>query len=55
MKQISNGKQCETKDGAPKIYVMTNTIFKPPMHPRKKAKSFEDMSKNDQHQTPRAE
>ena len=40
----------EAKDGTPEIEVMTNTVLLPPMHPRKQAKCFGDMSKNDQHQ-----
>ncbi len=55
MKQISYGKQRETKNGTPEIEVMTNAMLKSPMHPRKQVKCFGDMGKNDQHQTPRAE
>ena len=55
MKQISYGKQRETKNGTPGIDVMTNAMLKPPMHPRKQVKCLSDMSKNNQHQTPRAE
>jgi hypothetical protein len=55
MDQISYGKQRETKNGTPEIEVMTNAMFKPPMHPRKQVKCFGDMSKNDQHQTSCAE
>jgi hypothetical protein len=34
---------------------MTNAMLQPPMHPRKQVKCFEDMSKNDHHQTSCAE
>ena len=51
MKQISYRKQCETKNSTEEIEVMTNTMFKPPMHPRKQVQCFGDMSKNDRHQT----
>ena len=55
MKQISQGKQRETKNGTPEIEVVTNAMLKPPMHPRKQVKGFGDMGKNDQHQTSRAD
>ena len=55
MKQISYGKQRETKNGAPEIEVMTHTMLKPPMHPRKEVKGLAEMSKNDQHQASCAE
>jgi len=55
MKQISYGKQRETKNGTPEIEVMTNAMLEPPMHPRKQVKCFGDMSKNDHHQTSCAE
>jgi hypothetical protein len=55
MKQISYGKQRETKNSAPEIEVMTNALLEPPMHPRKQVKGFGDMSKNDHHQTSCAE
>ncbi len=47
MKQISCGKQCETKNGAPEIEIMTNALLEPPMHPGKQMKCFADMSKDD--------
>ena len=55
MKQISYGKQRETKNGTPEIEVMTNAMLKPSMHPRKQIKCFGDMNKNDQYQTACAE
>ena len=51
MKQISYGKQRETKNSAPEIEIMTNAMLQPPMHPRKQAKRFADMSKDDKRQT----
>jgi hypothetical protein len=51
MKQISYGKQCETKDGTPEIEIMANALLEPPMHPRKQMKFFADVSKDDYHQT----
>ena len=47
MTQISYGKQCETKNSAPEIEIMTDTLLEPPMHPRKQMKGFADMSKDD--------
>jgi hypothetical protein len=55
MKQISYGKQGETKNRTPEIEVMTYAVLLPPMHPRKQVKCFSDMSENDYHQTPCAE
>jgi len=55
MKQISYGKQRETKNSSPEIEVMTNAMLLPPMHGRKKVKSFADVSKDDHHQTSRAD
>jgi hypothetical protein len=55
IKQISYGKQRETKKSAAEIEVVTNAMLKPPMHPRKQVKCFRDMSKNDHHQAPCAE
>ena len=55
MKQISYGKQCETKNSTPEIEIMTNALLEPPMHPRKQMQSFADMSKDDYHQTSCAE
>jgi len=49
MQQISRGKQRETENSAPEVEVVTNAILKPPIHPRKQAESFGDMSKNDHH------
>jgi hypothetical protein len=49
MQQISYGKHRETENSAPEVEVVTNAILKPPIHPRKKAKSFGDKSKNDHH------
>jgi hypothetical protein len=45
MKQISYGKQRETKNSTPEIEIMTNALLEPPMHPRKQMKCFADMSK----------
>jgi len=55
MKQISYGKQRETKNSTPEIQVMTKAMLEPPMHPRKKVKCFRDVSKNDHDQTSCAE
>jgi hypothetical protein len=55
MKEISYGKQRETKDSTPEIEVMTNAMLEPPMHPRKQVKFFADMSQYDHHQTSCAE
>ena len=51
MKQISYGKQRETKNSTPEIEVMTNAMLEPPMHPRKQLERFGDMSKDHQHET----
>jgi hypothetical protein len=51
MKQISYGKQRETKNGTPEIEVMADAMFKPPLHPRKQVKCLADMGKNDHHET----
>jgi len=55
LKKISYRKKRETKNGTPEIEVMTDAMFEPPMHPRKQAKRFGDMRKNDHHQTSRTE
>ncbi len=55
MKQISYGKQRETKNSTPEIQVMTKAMLEPPMHPRKQVECFADVSKNDHHQTSCAE
>jgi hypothetical protein len=55
LKQISCGKQGETNNSTPEIEIMTNAVLKPPMHPRKQVKGFEDMSQDNHHQTSRAE
>ena len=55
MKQIPSAKQCETEGSAPEIEVMANAGFESPVHPGKQAKCFEDMSKDDNHQTSRAD
>ncbi len=55
MKQISQGKQRETKNGTPEVEVMTNATLISPMHPRKEVKGFTDMGKDDHRQTPCAE
>jgi hypothetical protein len=55
MQQVSYWKQRETKYGAPKIEIMTTAMLTPPMHPRKHAKYFKQMSKSDHNQTPCAE
>jgi len=51
MKQISYGKQRETKNSTPEIQVMTKAMLEPPMHPRKQVECFADESKYDHHQT----
>jgi len=51
MKQISQGKQREAKNGTPEVEVMTNAMLIPPMHPRKQMKGFTDMGKDDHRQT----
>jgi hypothetical protein len=55
LKQISYGKQRETKDCTPEIQVMTNTMLVSPMHPRKQVKCFGNMSKDDDLKTSGAE
>ncbi len=55
MEKISYRKQREAKDGAAKIEVMTNAMLESPMHPGEQVKHFEDMSKDDHHQTSCAE
>jgi hypothetical protein len=55
MKQISDGKQCETKNSTPEIEIMTNPLLEPPMHPRKQIKCFADVSKDDYNETSCAE
>ena len=47
MKQISQRKQCEAKNGTPKIEVMTNAMLIAPMHPRKQMEGFTDMGEDD--------
>src|SRR5437870_11511011 len=49
MKQISCGKQCESKNSTPEIDVMANAMLESPIHPREQMKSFGDMSENDHH------
>jgi hypothetical protein len=51
MKQISYGKQRETKDSTAEIKVVVNAILKPPKHPRKQLKCLEHMTKYDNDQT----
>jgi len=51
MKQISYGKQRETKNSTPEIEVMTNAMLGAPMHPGKQVKCFANMSKDDHHET----
>ena len=51
MKQISYGKQGETKNGAPEIEIMTNAILKAPTHPGKQVDCLADMTKSDDKQT----
>lgn len=55
MKQIPQGKQRETKNGAHEIEVVTNAMLVTPMHPRKQMKGFANMGKDDNHQTSCAE
>ena len=55
MKQISYGKQRETKNSTPQIEVVTDAMLRTPMHPRKQMECFADMSKNDHRQTSCAE
>src|SRR5258708_39334371 len=51
MKQISHGKQGETKNSTPKVYVVTDAVLLSPVHPRKQVKCFGDMSQNHYDQT----
>jgi hypothetical protein len=55
MKQISYGKQRETKNSAPEIEVMTNAVWATPIHPREQAKCFREMNEHDYHKTSGAE
>jgi hypothetical protein len=55
MKQIAYRKQAETENSTPQIDEVADAVLKPPMHPRKQAECFGDMSKNDEHQKSRAE
>jgi hypothetical protein len=55
MKQISQRKQREAKNGTPEIEVMTNAMLIAPMHPRKQMEGFTDMGEDDQRQTSCAE
>ncbi len=51
IKQISYGKQGEAKNSTPKIEVVTHTMLRAPLHPRKQMKRLAEMSENDHHQT----
>lgn len=51
MKQISYGKQRETKNGTPQIEVVTDAMLIAPIHPGKQVKGFADMSKDDHDET----
>jgi hypothetical protein len=44
MKQISYGKQRETKNSTPQIEVVTDAMLRTPMHPRKQMECFADKS-----------
>ncbi len=55
MKQISYGKDRETKNSTPEIEIVTDAMLEPPMHPRKQVKCFGDMSENDHYQKSCAE
>jgi hypothetical protein len=55
MKQISYGKQRETKDSTVEIEIMANAMFATPMHPGKQVQRFADVSENDYHQARRAD
>jgi hypothetical protein len=55
MKQISDGKQRETKNSTPEVEVVTDAILQAPLHPRKQVKRLADMDKDDDHQTSRAD
>jgi hypothetical protein len=55
VKQISYGKQGETKNKAPKIEIMTDAMLEPSTHPRKHVKCFEDVTTDNQHQASCAE
>src|SRR4029077_18540408 len=55
VKQIPDGKQCKTEGSTPEIEVMASAGFEPPVHPGKQTKCFADMSKDDNHQTSRAD
>jgi hypothetical protein len=55
VKQISQGKQRETKNGAREVEVVTNAMLIAPMHPRKQMKGFTDVGEDDHSQTSCAE
>ena len=55
MKQIPSGKQRETEGSTPEIEIMSSAGFEPPVHQGKQTKCFADMSKDDNHQTSRAD
>ena len=55
MKQVPNRKQCQTENSTPEIEVVTDAMPRAPLHPRKQMKCFAEMSKNNHHQTSRAE
>jgi hypothetical protein len=47
MEKISDGKQCEAKDGTPEIEIMTEAVLQPPIHPRKQVNCFTDVNEHD--------
>jgi hypothetical protein len=49
MKQISNGKQRQTENGARQIEVMTDAVLVAPAHPRKQVERFTDDDPHDLH------
>jgi hypothetical protein len=51
MKQISYGKQRETKRRTQEVEIVTNAMLRAPMHPRNQMKCFEEMRTHDHDQT----
>jgi len=55
IKQVPNGKQCQTENSTPEIEVVTDAMFRAPMHPRKQMKCFAEMREDYHYQTSSAE
>ncbi len=51
MKQISYGKQRETKNSTPEIEVMINAAWADPNSSKEQVKCFGEMSEHDYHET----